>query len=456
MKNASIALFLWVWSLSAIAADPIDGLGLGSITARAQRGNIIYVAPESGGIAVVDAGDPEHPKVVDRLAIDRSFSRLLVDGSSLVALETHEVATTFHLADPLHPLTGRKARADPAAIATVSTPAPALSVVARPSAVVARVIDLKDGRVIFDAGQSSGLSKGSHVRVISQKLVRKPDLTGQGTVESPSGEITAIVAIEQAETDRSMALLGRGDIASLGDLIEVTDEPLSERLALPRRAPFTARVGFHARPFLGLEGTKKPVGFLIDAFGFYYFDSIPMAVGVQLSPLGFALNTQEAHYPMTVAATATYATDYFEIGLGLGALFGNPGPCFGTFPETLRSCEVNNGLTINQTLRLGALDGVHFEWHSSIFSRPDNFVFGMGRGEIAVPITSRLGLFGGGGAGENGWLLGELGVRTYVGGAGAPGTIILSASLGAGAVFDGPSREYVVGPSVAFGAEWRL
>jgi hypothetical protein len=121
-----------------------------------------------------------------------------------------------------------------------------------------------------------------------------------------------------------------------------------------------------------------------------------------------------------------------------------------------RECEGNTGATFNQILRLGALDGIHLKWSSSIFARDTGFVFGVGRGELAVPVSSRLGVFAGGGAGENGWGYGEVGVRSFLGGAGTPGTLMLQASLGGAAIFDGPSRETIGGPSVAFGLEWRM
>jgi hypothetical protein len=52
--------------------------------------------------------------------------------------------------------------------------------------------------------------------------------------------------------------------------------------------------------------------------------------------------------------------------------------------------------------------------------------------------------------------MGEFGVRTALGGAGGRGTVVLSSALGVSGIFDGPSRETVVGPAVSFGAEWRL
>ena len=61
-------------------------------------------------------------------------------------------------------------------------------------------------------------------------------------------------------------------------------------------------------------------------------------------------------------------------------------------------------------------------------------MLGTGRGEFAVPVSSRVGLYGGGGVGENGWGFGEIGVRSMFGGSGGPGTTILSASLGVAGV----------------------
>ena len=165
---------------------------------------------------------------------------------------------------------------------------------------------------------------------------------------------------------------------------------------------------------------------------------------------------RDRHNPVTFSATLAYATDFVEVGLGVGALGGRAGPCTQSPWANTIDCEVNTGFTINQVLRLGSIDGVNFLWRSSIFSREDTFVFGVGRGELNIPLNRRIGIFGGGGGGENGWNLAELGVRSYIGGTGARGTQILSASLGLASIFDGPTNESVSGPAVSFGWEWRL
>lgn len=433
-----------LWVLVAMGAEggwvPDDANG-----PAIEREGLAYVPLASGGIGVFDVR-PATPVRLRVVLEGRVFSRVLFDRDELLALETREEVTHFSLADPTQPRP----------VAATAPGRPASNVAAEPIAPApsAQVLEVTQGRVVFDGGTTRGFRQGSRVRIVSQRLVSKPDLVSGSVRDVPSGEITAVLAIEQADEHRAMAVLGRGDFAQKGDLVELTTDPVSERLLFPRRAPFMWRAGFSVRPFLGLEGTTKPVGFLIDAYGAYYPDSLPLSVMVAIAPAGFVINGAEPHYPVTIHATIAYSTDYFEIGLGGGALLGNQGPCFSNGVST--PCEVNTGATFNQRLRLGAYDGLHLEWSSSIFARPDHFVFGVGRGELAVPLTSHLGLFGAGGGGENGWAFGEFGMRTAFGGAGASGTLVLSASLGYSSIFDGPNREFVGGPAVGFGMEWRL
>lgn len=417
-----------------------------------QKGALEYVPLATGGVAVVDTSTPDK-KVLATILEGHFVTRLVVDGDRLIALETKEEALVLSLDDPRLPRVVRGSAVSAAPIArAVESVTPVTP--AAPGA-VGTVVDVVGGRVIFEGGVEKGFRKGLHVRVSSQRKVPKPDLVTGAMVEVPSGEVTAVLAIEQSDARRGMAVLGRGDVAEKGDLVELTTEPLSERLFFPRRAPFDWRFGFVVRPFLGLDGTTKPVGVLLDGYVAWYPSTLPLSVTVMAAPFGFVVNGKEPHYPGTFFVMGGYSTDFFEIGLGAGALTGNIGPCFTAFPGAAAECEVNTGFTINQHLRLGALDGFHLAWNSSIFSRPTQFVFGVGRGEVSVPLTSRLGLFAGGGGGENGWAMGELGVRTALGGAGAPGTIVLRASLGYSALFDGPSREFLGGPAVAFGMEWR-
>jgi hypothetical protein len=450
------------------APDPIAALELGAIVDRAQAGQTLYLALARGGVAVIDLSDPAGPRLVRTIAEGRAITKLLIDGDRLHLIALREELLSFSVTDPRAPVASLTTPVGPgAAPGVVRRPLPAEpEPTPTPTVARARVLEVTGGRVIFDGGADAGFEVGQRVRIIAQRLVAKPDLEKGGFRMVASGDVTAVVAIEELGETRAMAVLGRGDVAMPSDVVEATDEDLSERLFLPPRGPYATRFGFIARPFLGLNNEgRKPVGVLVDLYGTYYLDFIPISVTAEIAPAGFVLGGANAHYPITVQGLGAYYTDWFEIGVGVGALVGNEGPCFSRGPGGAPECEVNNGLTINQMLRLGPIDGIHVTWNSSVFSRPDGFVFGVGRGELGVPLSSQLSLFGSGGAGENGWGYGELGVRTFVGGNGAPGTLVLTASLGVVGIFDGPGeeiafgeirQEFVVGPSVAFGVEWRL
>jgi hypothetical protein len=462
------------------AATPT--LDLGVVVSEARVGDVRYLALQSGGIAVVDDGE-DGPRVVATLLAGQAVSRLLIVDGRLVAFVVSESVQQFDVSVPAAPtvaLPTMPLAPTPVAPPPAPSPPPPSRVdeATRPKTddpqrprIVGRVVEVSEGRVIVDHGVIAGFVRGARIKVIAQRLVKKPDLQAGGVAMLPSNEVTAVVALEEAEDLRSMAILGRGDVAMPGDLVELTEAPLSESLFLPRRAPFNWRFGFVARPYLGISGDGTfPVGILADGYVTYTFDDLPLTLFAELSPVGTAVLGKEAHYPLVTAVGAAYTTDFVEIGLGGGALVGNRGPCFPNevgfdtngdgIPDQFRTegetCEGNTGATFNQVLRLGALDGIHLKWSSSIFARDTGFVFGVGRGEVAVPVSSRLGVFGGGGAGENGWGYGEVGVRSFFGGAGTPGTLMLQASLGGAAIFDGPSREVIGGPSVAFGLEWRM
>jgi hypothetical protein len=468
-------------SPAATVPDPraaLDALGLGVIVSEVAIGDTTYLALRTGGVAVVVTGS-DGPRVTQTLLPGQAVSRLLVVEGRLLAFVVSESVVRFDVTTPSSPTVALPtlggSSTPPSAPSAPPSPPPAEKTAppASKERVVGTVLEVSEGRVIVDHGIADGFTRGTHVKVIAQRLVKKPDLHEGGVALLPSNEVTAVVAIEEAEPGRSMAILGRGDVAMPGDLVEVTTAPLSESLFLPRRAPFNWRMGFVARPYLGITGNGTfPIGVLADGYVTYTFDELPLTLFAEVSPIGTALLANEAHYPIVTAVGAAYTTDFVEIGLGGGALVGNKGPC-NELEEPIdtdgdgiddgyrrvvsdHNCEVNTGATFNQVLRLGALDGIHLTWSSSIFARNTGFVFGVGRGEIAVPVSSRLGLFGGGGGGENGWGYGEVGVRSFFGGAGTPGSLVLQASLGGAAIFDGPSREVIGGPSVAFGLEWRL
>jgi hypothetical protein len=76
------------------------------------------------------------------------------------------------------------------------------------------------------------------------------------------------------------------------------------------------------------------------------------------------------------------------------------------------------------------------------------------QGSLNFPLGTRLTLFFDGGGGS-GFALFDAGLRTYLGGVGGPGTVILSAGLGFAGVTDNAFNN-VGGPALVFGIEARL
>jgi hypothetical protein len=237
---------------------------------------------------------------------------------------------------------------------------------------------------------------------------------------------------------------------------------------VPPASDYRLRYGFHARPFLGLEATTasgntaRAGGLMLDAFVTYRFEQLPLALHARLEPVSVGLGTGDRHTPGLGYVAATYSSDIIEVGLGAGALFSQAEEernCFPLYDQngniSGEQCdqESNEGVVLQQLLRLGALDGFNLTWSSSILSTEERFLFGSGRGEVQLPINARYALFAAGGAGRSGYAFGELGVRTFLQGSGGPGSLLLTGSIGGVSLSDGPRT--LGGPSLAVGLEWR-
>ena len=232
-----------------------EALSLGVVVDRVVIADVHYLALAAGGVAVVTMVDGRWV-LSQTLLPGQAVSHVMVDGSRLHAFVVAESVTSFDVRSPGTPLLALPTLSPTTTPTTTATPpppppsppptpppTPPLSTTAA-RAIVATVIEVREGRVVIDHGSSAGFERGVRVKVISQRLVKKPDLEAGGVAMRPSNEVTAVVALEEAEAGRAMGILGRGDVAMPGDLVEVTEAPLSESLFLPRRAPFHWRLGF--------------------------------------------------------------------------------------------------------------------------------------------------------------------------------------------------------------------
>jgi hypothetical protein len=435
------------------ASRAAEALGLGPVTDSAVRGELAYVALERGGIAVI-ALEPAPPRLVRRLEEGRRFVRLVLTGDALLAVELREEAHAFTLSTPESPQPTTLARALSAPLPVASAPAAAPPAVASaPDAGPAlRVTVVEGGDVFLSGGRNVGLAEGARVRIVAP-------------AGAPRGAEAVLEVVEVREAD-AIARLGRGESARVGDRVEPTPAPVTARLAAPPGNTHQLRYGFHARPFLAIDAetasgnNARAGGVLMDAFVAYRLPNLPVVLHARLEPVGVGLGTGERHTPGLGYVAATYSADVIEVGLGVGALFGqNQQECFPEYNEfgqvVGQSCtsSTETGVGVQQLLRLGALDGFHLEWSSSILSRENQFVFGAGRGELQLPITTRFSLIAVGGGGRSGYAFGEVGIRSFLKGTGGAGSLLLTGTVGGVSLSDG--RGSLAGPSVALGLEWR-
>lgn len=436
------------------ASRAAEELGLGPVLDSVVHQGVSYVALGRGGIAVLKL-DGAAPRLVRRIEEGRRFVRLVVVGQSLLAVEQREEAHAFSLVTPEQPQPDSLASALGAArdltIVTHAPPPPqAPPPTAAPSSARLTVTAVQDGDVTLSGGALAGLGEGTRVRVRTQD----------------SREV--VLKVIESREDTAIARLGRGEDVRVGDTAVVTDAPATARLFFPEPGVPRLRYGFHARPFLALDArtregkSARAGGLLLDAFIAWRPGDLPLVLSAQLDPVGFGLGTGLRHSPGSAYVAAAYSTDFLEVGIGAGALFGQKecSTLFDYDPNTYEPinprtvCDSNAGVSFQQVLRLGALDGFHLAWNSAILSRDNQFRFGSGRGEVQVPLTPSLSLFGAGGGSASGWNFGELGVRSFIKGTGGAGTTVLSASLGVVSLSDG-TGEALTGPSIAIGIERR-
>ncbi|MCY1041218.1 hypothetical protein OV208_07795 [Corallococcus sp. bb12-1] len=430
-----------------------ETLGLGPVLDAVVHQGVTYVALGRGGIAVLKL-DGAAPQLVRRVEEGRRFVRLVIVNQSLLAIEQREEAHAFSLATPEQPrpdsLASALGSARDLTVVTEAPPTHAPPPTPTTTAQRLTITAVKDGDVTLSGGDTAGVREGSRVRVRTQDARE------------------VVLEVVESREDSARARLGRGESVRVGDSAVVTDAPATARLFFPEPGVPRLRYGFHARPFLALDATTRlgrsarAGGLLLDAFVAWRPGDSPVVLSAQLEPVGFGLGTGLRHTPGAAYVAVAYSTDFLEVGIGAGALFGQKS-CYPEYeydPETGQPtegknvCDSNAGPSIQQVLRLGALDGFHVAWSSSILSRDNQFRFGSGRGEVQVPLTPSLSLFGAGGGAASGWNFGEVGVRSFLKGNGGAGTTVLSASLGVVSLSDGTGNA-LTGPSVAIGIERR-
>ncbi len=217
-------------------------------------------------------------------------------------------------------------------------------------------------------------------------------------------------------------------------------------LIMPERVGGIWRVGASADLFLPI-GTIG-VGGLLDAYVTRHFDG-PFMLRAQISPLAFALVDTGGGSAFGAHLLFGLDTQFLELALGVGA-------------STTDAAD--SAFSLLQSLRIGALDGLHLAVQTDVFVLDKQFEFGAVSGSLQIPVKEGWWLLLRGGGGPMGFAFGDVGVRYRVSGDGGAGSFFLQGMLGGVALFGGYvcsstgycSSQDSGGPALGVGVEWRL
>jgi hypothetical protein len=420
----------------------LSSLKLGPVNDAVRRGNAVYVARSAGGIQIIDAENPRKPIPVEAFGEDVVVLHLAIKNDQLVALSQGQSFTTYDLTKPFRP-------------SPVGAKAPVIAETKEEPPAEGTVVAAKDGVVVIQGGTKDGFALGRNVAIYSHTRISEKDKLAREAGMKTPGLLVAVVRLERVEEDRSLAAYGRGDDPKPGDRVVVTDESTTASLSGPRTIPFEWRLGLAIRPFLGVGTTGYPFGMLTDVSVGYYLQDLPFRVEVGLVPIGFVVGGDVPYNPINFEATVAFYSQFFEVGLG-GGFASSIVPASPLGPQAL----VTEG-TIDQSLRIGALDGVNFTWNSAIGFGTNSFELSSLRMQLNFPVATRLTLGFEGGAGPA-YAYGDVVLRTYLGGMGGPGTFILSGGIGGAGAIDTTnsgmfsSTTSAAGPSLVLELEVRL
>jgi hypothetical protein len=259
---------------------------------------------------------------------------------------------------------------------------------------------------------------GAKFSVRSQRRIRLTDPISGLETWVPSNKITGGFRVERVRGSGGAGPVPRGTIVEVGDIVELSDHPVTDNLIGPRQWPGLTRLAIELSPFvpIGQLGIGVIAGVNIE-----HRFHIPLVLGLKTSPVVMTLVRDGAGVNGQVLGKVGFSSDYFEIALEPGFQFD--------LHEPVR-------FAFGYSLRFGALDGLSLRFSNSyVITGPageEKFEFANAYAEAQVPVHRRVSLlFGGGGQLENSfWARGYIGTRVFLRGSGGPGTVLFSAALG--------------------------
>lgn len=342
--------------------------------------------------------------------------------------------------------TDRAARAAGSGAQASSDVDPGVSVAAEGSV---KVVNGREVVVQLVAGH--GVEVGDRI-----SMVRPAEGAQSFFVEDP-----VVAKVVRVMDDQVLVRLGMNEVVEPGFVAKVTQDRETGSRRVPPRVHGVWDLRTVLRPILNIGNVGGGVS---GEFGVARRTE-HFRFGMNLSPISYVGATDEG----SVFAAGGYvfgAVDHaiYSAGIGVGA---------NTVNDTDGESESGSGLSIVQLLRIGAVDGLHFESRveAVIFRSEVLFSYLQLQGQIAVADTAWLVLRGGGGS--LGYAFGEVVVRNLLWGTGQAGSTFLELGLGGAGLFEqacvGAGCEPVVsagteigvdrdvgGPMFTAGLEWRL
>jgi hypothetical protein len=310
-----------------------------------------------------------------------------------------------------------------------------------------RVTRSEPGQVIISLGSLDGVGRGNHIELAVDHSDAASDDLGLSRETLAVGVVTNV-------TERSARVrLGVSEHVPVGAIALPTIGQLTGSLSAPPRATRLWDVQLFARPFVAWG--ELGGGALLSASVGYRFEHL--RVQALLDPLGIAdVQDKSAITTFNAAVMASYDSQYFEMGVGLGAQTVND-PNFFLEPGT--------GWAALQLVRFGSPDGLNISARTNIVLFHREFQFGGMVATGQIPVTRGYWLLLNGGGGNVGYGFGELGMRVLLTGNALAGSKFLTVTAGGAAVFRSPScdeffscTEDLVygGPMAGVGGEWRF
>jgi len=429
---------------------------------------LVATCVDKPGLLIVDIRAPERPRPMEIMGFEGKLLKVYLvgdqvwvdiqgDGSVPLMLSTFPgTQTEAPLGEP--EALAEKAQEDEVTEAEIERPELATHPVA-----TGTVLKFEHRDVFVDLGTQDGFKKGDTVEFFQTVEVA---LEAENVTKDETISLGRIKSVTQ---NRAVVEVPLNIVIPTGTRVRFSREAFRPDFIAPARNSGITEYILTVRPYIALGALGG--GGIIDASVVHRFE-FPMALQLNLSPLGFALTNKGNAGTFAAHAFLTYDARVFQVGLGAGvSRFDSGNAPSQIFPGEPTPEVTQVGFSAGQFVRLGAHDGLNFTATTNFVVRDDEFEFGGLSGAFQIPLSTFLDdtwlIFRGGG-GLPGHAFGEVGLRTLILGNGNKGSLFITPTIGGANIktqeygdcpYAGPEKCLIStdygGPMVGATVEWR-